>query len=82
MTQTVVTLSERQDRVVSIIKGKFGLKNKSNAINLIIEQFEEKLLEPELRPEYKKELQKIDSGKFKKFASIEALRREIENVHA
>lgn len=33
----------------------------------------------ELRPEYKEELLKIDSGKFKRFSSIEELRKENEN---
>ena len=35
--------------------------------------------EIELRPEYLEKLKKIDSGDFKRFSSIEALRKEIEN---
>lgn len=80
MVQALVTLTERQDRIVGIVKGKYGLKNKSEAISLVIEKFEEQNLEPQLRPEYKEELLKIDRGKFKKFSSIKELRREIENV--
>ena len=80
MVQAIVNLGEHEDRVLTIVKGKFGLKNKSDAINLVIEKFEQELLEPRLRPEYKEELLKIDKGKFKRFSSIEDLRREIENV--
>lgn len=80
MVQAIVNLGENEDRVLTIVKGKFGLKNKSDAVNLIIDKFEEELLEPELRPEYKEELLKVDKGKFKRFASIDDLRKEIENV--
>ena len=80
MVQAIVNLGEHEDRVLTIVKGKFGLKNKSDAVNLIIGKFEQELLEPELRPEYKQELLKIDKGRFKRFSSIEDLRKEIENV--
>jgi hypothetical protein len=60
MVQAVITLGEHQDRVLTIVKGKFGLKNKSEAINLVIEKYEEELLEPELRPEFIEEMKKIE----------------------
>jgi len=75
-----VNLGEHEDRILTIVKGKYGLKNKSDAVNLIIEKFGEEMLEPELRPEYKKELLKTDKGKFTKFNSIQELRRVLENV--
>ena len=80
MVQAIVKLGEHEDRVLTIVKGKFGLKNKSDAVNFVIDRFEQELLEPQLRPEYKKELLKIDKGKFKRFSSVEELRKEIENV--
>jgi len=80
MVQAVVTLGEHEDRVLTIVKGKFGLKNKSEAMNLVIEKFEQDHLEPRLRPEYKEELLKIDRGKFKAFSGIDDLRKEIEYV--
>lgn len=80
MVQAIVTLGERQDRVLTIVKGKFGLKNKSEAINLVIEKFEQENLEPRLRPEYEEELRRIDSGKFKSFSRIDDLRKEIEHA--
>jgi len=80
MVQAIVDLGEEENRILTIVKGKFGLKNKSEAVNLIIEKYENELLEPELRPEYREELLKTDKGKFKRFSSIEDLRKEIENV--
>ena len=80
MVQNIINLEEHEDRVLQIVKGKYGLKNKSDAIKLVIDKFEQEFIEPELRPEYKEELLKIDKGKFKSFSSIEELRREIENA--
>ena len=79
MVQAVVKLTEHADRVLTIVKGKFGLKNKTEAINLVIQQYDEELLEPQLRPEYVKKIKNIEKhGKFRRFTSIEQLRKEIE----
>jgi aspartate aminotransferase-like enzyme len=75
MTQAIVNFGEREDRVLNIVKGKFGFKNKSDAVNFVIEQFEEKMLEPELRPEYLTKLEKVRKGKYLKFDSIDELRK-------
>lgn len=52
MVQAVVNLNEHENRVLNIVKGKFGLRNKSEAISMVIDEYERELLEPELRPEY------------------------------
>ena len=81
MVQAIVNLGERENRVLTIIKGKFGLKNKSEAVNLVIDKFEQELLEPELRPEYIEKIKGIEKkGKFKKFKTLSDLRKEIENA--
>ena len=58
MVQAIINLSEHENRVINIIKGKFGLRNKSEAISLIIREYERKFLEPELRPEYIEKMRK------------------------
>jgi hypothetical protein len=63
---------------LNILKAKYGLKDKSQAIDLMAEQYEQGLLEPELRPEYIEKLDKIRKGKYTKFTSIKQLRDEIE----
>ena len=80
MVQAIVNIGDHQDRIINIVKGKFGLKNKSQAVNLIIDKFEDEILEPELRPEYLRDLEKTDKGKFRTFSSIKELRDEIENI--
>ncbi len=80
MAQAIVKLGEYEDRVLTIIKGKYGLKNKSDAINFIIDKFEEQFLELELRPEYIEKLKRIEKkGYGKTYTSIDELRKKIES---
>ncbi|MFH1721769.1 MAG: DUF2683 family protein [Candidatus Altiarchaeota archaeon] len=80
MVQAVINLGDYEDRVLTIVKGKYGLKNKSDAVNYVIDKFEEGFLEPELRPEYIKKLKRIEKQKGKTFKSIEELRESIEHA--
>lgn len=77
MTQAIINLGVHEDRILNIVKGKFGLKNKSDAVNFIINKYESDL-EPEIRPEYIKKLEKIRKGKYIQYKSIEELRKSIE----
>jgi hypothetical protein len=78
MVQALITLNEEEDRVLNIVKGKFGLKNKSEAVSLIIDKFEEEILEPGLRPEYLDRLAKIENEKGVPFRNISELRKIIK----
>jgi hypothetical protein len=74
MVQAVINIDERTNRVLNIVKAKFGLRDKSQAINLVVNEYEETSLEPELRPEYKIKLSKIMRGKH---LSREELEKEV-----
>ncbi len=63
MVQAVINIDENTNRVLNIVKAKFGLKDKSQAINLVVNEYEQTALEPNLRPEYKVKLDKIVKGK-------------------
>ncbi|KYK32589.1 MAG: DUF2683 family protein [Theionarchaea archaeon] len=52
MVQAIIDISEHANRIISIDKAKYGLKNKSEAINLMAEQYAEEILKLKLRPEY------------------------------
>jgi len=54
-------------------------KNKSQAVALVAKIYADSFLEPELRPEYIKKLQKIEKeGYGRTFNSIKELRKSIE----
>ena len=70
----IVKLNDEANRVINIVKAKYGLKDKSEALNKMIRQYELELMEPELRPEYVEKLKKIDKeGKFVKVKSLDEL---------
>ena len=71
MVQAVINIDENTNRVLNIVKAKFGLKDKSEAINLVVNEYEQISLEPELRPEYKVKLAKIVNGKHLSRAQLE-----------
>lgn len=79
MVQNIIQISEREDRILNIVKAKYGLKNKSEAVALIAKIYEESFLESELRPEYLEKLKRIEKeGYGETFNSIEQLRKKIE----
>jgi len=78
MVQAIININERANRVLNIVKAKFGLKDKSEAINVAMKEYGEKLLEPEVRPEYIEKLKKIRKKKGIRFKNINELRAIIE----
>ena len=72
MVKAIVNIDERANRVINIVKAKENLKDKSDAINLIIGNYGKELLEPELRPEFIKELLDAQKEKTVKIKSFEA----------
>jgi hypothetical protein len=80
MVQSIVTLGDYEDRVLMVVKGKYGFRNKSDAVNFIIGKFEEQFLEPQLRPEYVEKLGRIEKQKGIPYKSVKELRRSIEDA--
>ena len=78
MAQNIFEIGEKENRILGIVKAKYGLKNKNQALSLMIEIFEQEILEPEIRPEYLEKLKKIDKEKGIAFKNIEELRAIIE----
>jgi len=67
LVKSIIDLGERESRIVNIVKAKYGLKDKSQALSLILKRYEECELEPQLRPEFVKEIEKTRKhGKFVK----------------
>ncbi|MBU0929788.1 MAG: DUF2683 family protein [Nanoarchaeota archaeon] len=75
MVQALVEIDENTNRVLNVVKAKYGLKDKGEAIQIVVGKYIEEENEPELRPEYLEKLQKIRKGKYIKFSSIKTLRK-------
>lgn len=71
MVQALVQFDENTNRVLNIVKAKYELKDKGEAIQFVVSRFIESENEPELRPEFIKkikEIKKQDSIRVRDFA--------------
>ncbi|MBI3033985.1 DUF2683 family protein [Candidatus Woesearchaeota archaeon] len=78
MVQALVELDENTNRVLNIVKAKFNLKDKGEAIKLVVSEYIEVEDEPELRPEFIEKMKRISRQKSIKvddFASRYGLKR-------
>jgi hypothetical protein len=67
MVKNVIPLNERESRIINSVKSKYGLKDKSQALNIILKRYEEYALEPQFKPEFVKEVEETEKrGKFVK----------------
>lgn len=81
-TSARVVLKPYANKVLNVVKAKYGLKDKSEALNKFVEMHGEEEVELEVKPSYLKKLERIEKEHFKKYGhrhrSIEDLRKEIE----
>lgn len=61
MVKAIVNIDDNANRVLNIVKAKENLKDKSEAINLILSSYGKEILEEELRPEFISELLKAQN---------------------
>ncbi|MFH1257077.1 MAG: DUF2683 family protein [Candidatus Diapherotrites archaeon] len=71
MPVAIVKLDEEANKVINIVKAKYGLKDKSEAINMMAQEYEEELLEPELKPEFIEKMRKIGKEKTAKVKNLD-----------
>jgi hypothetical protein len=72
MPTAIVKLKDRTNRVINVIKAKYGLNDKSAAIDKMAEEYELEVLEPELRPEYIGKLKLLEKEKSIKVKDVDA----------
>ena len=77
----MIEIPNEVNQVLNIVKARYGLKTKSEAIARVVAEYGSEILEPELRPEYIEKLKRIEKkGNFVSFSSIEELKNSIENA--
>ncbi len=75
MVQAVVKLSDHANRILNIVKAKYDLNDKSEAIEKIAMEYEQEILEPELRPEFVTSVRGAQKGKFRKVKDVSSIFR-------
>lgn len=58
MVTAIINISEHTNRILNIIKAKYGLNDKSEAINVLAEEYEKEIIELELKSEYIEKMEK------------------------
>ena len=82
MVDARVCLSNYANRVLNVVKAKYDLNDKSEALNKFIDIYGENEVEHEVKDSYVKKILKIEKDHLKKYGyrhtSLKDLRKEIE----
>ena len=70
MVQAIINISGKANRVLNIIKARYNLKDKSQAINVMAEEYEELVFEPQIKNSYIKKLNKVSKERKIKVGSM------------
>lgn len=73
MVQNIIKLSERENRIVNVVKAKNGMKNKNQALGFIIQTFAKEHL-PEMMQPLERPGRSSDTKQAK---NIEEFRKEL-----
>ena len=63
MVQAMIEIPEEVNHILNIVKAKYNLKDKSEAIVKVVVDYGEEILEPELRPEFIEKILKAQKEK-------------------
>ncbi|MDY9927854.1 DUF2683 family protein [Methanosarcina sp.] len=81
MVQAIINIDDRTSKILNAVKAKYGLKDESAAIDFIVAEYEEELLEPELKPEYIEKMQRIlKEEPIGLFNTVDELKTYIESL--
>ena len=82
MIDARVSLNKYSNRVLTVVKAKYDLNDKSQALNKFIQDYGPNELEPEVKESYVKKLLRIEEDHFKKHryrhTNLKDLRKELE----
>ena len=78
MVSAQVYLDDYTNHVLNVIKAKFGLADKSSAINKLAEIYGEDYVEKDANGEYVKKILEIEGGHFKKYGNRRMTLKELD----
>jgi len=80
MTSARVDISEYANKVLAVIKARFGLKDKSEAINKFIELYGDEIVEKQANEEYVKKVMDIANAHLEKYKNKKMSLQELDNL--
>ena len=73
--KALLDIPEQVNQTLNIVKAQHRLKNKVEAITLVVNTYKNEHMEPELRPEFVKRILKSENIKGIRFKSVDELRK-------
>jgi len=70
MVKALIELNENTNRVLNVVKAKYGFSDKARAIEFVVDKYIEEENEPELRPEFIEKIKQIEKQKSIKVKDI------------
>ena len=80
MISARLQVNEYTNKVLNVVKAKFDLKDKSEALNKFVEIYGEEEVAKEAKDEYIKKLIEIDSRHLKKYGNKKMTLKELDNL--
>lgn len=80
MISARVDLKPYSNKVLNVVKAKYDLRDKSEALNKFIELYGGEEVEPEVRGDYLEKLDKIEKEHFKKYGYKKMGRAELDKL--
>ena len=80
MTSARIEINEYTNRVLAVIKAKFGLRDKSEAINKFIELYGDEIVEKQANEEYVKKIIDITNKHLEKYKNKKMSLQELDKL--
>ncbi len=80
MTSARIEINEYANKVLAVIKAKFGLKDKSEAINKFIELYGDDIVEKQANEEYLKKVMDIANAHLEKYKHRKMSLQELDKL--
>ncbi len=71
MVHALVNISPDSNRTLNVVKAIYGLKDKSQAIDKVVQEYRDELLEGDVREGYLRKLKRIEKQPGKRGADVD-----------
>ncbi len=80
MVYARITLNDYANKVLNVIKAKFDLNDKSEAINKFMDLFGDEIVEKEAKDQYLKKIIEIEKKPFQKYGQRKMTLHELDKI--
>ena len=75
MVKAIINISDNANTVLNIIKAEYGLRDKSQAIDRMAEDYKEMVFEPKVRDSYLRKLKRIQKEPLIRIGTLKDFRK-------